>query len=367
MKNYEERAEEEVRLALLPHLGHRIDLRAKVEDFRATDGHPPFFALLKAVRFQNGEHAAGHLWTLWNTALFKANVGVGDEIAMSATVIKYQRRDGSIDYGIDDLGKVRLALKLRDGRDLKVLSEASRLLTARVAAHEVAVRNTDDPRIQAAMLSRFHADPGKHGGAIRVELGPAVALFMLTNSARVLGLSLDDYADSLAKTGSGKVLLSEHLRRLEGNGGAPPLIVKLEALTEREIESERSADANLRNGANPLAPTDDDEVVFYKLRWLRSAEERKLRLLHSKCPFVIYPAGVVGALAAWNARNQSQAAGRIAEVLAAMGAINESDRQKLARSLTGAFEVWIKKQRRSERRRTNHLKSQHGYVSGRTS
>jgi hypothetical protein len=347
-----------VRLALSPHLGNRVEMTAKVEDFRAIDGHPPFFALLKDVRFQNGEIAAGHLWTRWNTAMFKASVGVGDEISLSARIIKYQRRDGTFDYGIDDVGQIRVALKLRDGRDLSIISNASHMLGARVAAGEVAVRNTDDPRMQAAMLSRFHADPGKHGGEIKVELGPAVALFMLTNSARALGLSLEKYAESLAKAGSGKALLSEHLSRLEVKSGAPPLVLRLQAVSDREVESQRSAEANLRAGKNLLEPNDDDEVVYYKMRWIQSAEEIKMQLLHARGTFVIYPDGVVGALAAWN--TDSRAGNSIAEILRLTGAVSLDDRQKLANGLTRYFGDWLRKQRRNELRRTNYLKSQRG-------
>ena len=348
--------EPDQRLALFPHLGERIDLVATIADFRSNDGRPPFFALLRRLRFKDGRPASDHAWTVWNGALFRSGAGVGDEIAMSARVAEYRRRDGSVDYGIEDLAKVRPALTLPNGTDVALIARAAKMLKERASHGEVAVRNADDPRLQAAMLARFHADSDRYGRLIKVELGPAVAIFMLTNSAAALGLDLEEYVDSLAGAGAGKSVLSAHLGRLEQQGDAP-LVLNLRAASEREVTSQRSAEANLEAGRNVLDTGDDDEVAFHKLNWLRGSGDSKARLLASRAPLIIHAAGVVGALAAWRSGDDADASNRISNLLSSTGPISREDRERLARSLTGAFGRWLQVQRRNARRRSNDLKS----------
>ncbi|WP_159013939.1 hypothetical protein [Acidisoma sp. S159] len=333
---------------------------AKIADFRTIDGRPPFFALLRDVRFQNGDRATDHLWTLWNGAFFKAKVGVGDPISISARVIEYNRRDGTADYGIDDVQKVRLVLTVDTATNLALALNAAQTLSARVTRGEVAVRNSDEPRLQAAMLSRFDGDPTKYGNEIKVEFGPAVALFMLNNSAHALGVSLEQYANRLTRDGSGKELLGQHIQNLERLSRVQPLIVKLQSVSNHEAQCQRIAEAHLKAGENPLTPDDDDETVYHKMYWLRSSKDNMILLLDSKIAVSIFPAGVVGAMAAWNDGKHPDAFGQIAHILRLTDSLNADLRLKLARGLTRAFASWIRAQRRNKRRKELLLRIQVG-------
>ncbi len=88
-----------MRNKLEPHLGNRVKLSAVV--VRTCVCKREDYALIRNVRDDQGEYLADHAWVKLTNELNRQPLGA--EITFTATVGKYQKNCGDVDFNLENL------------------------------------------------------------------------------------------------------------------------------------------------------------------------------------------------------------------------------------------------------------------------